>query len=451
MTQIQTRIADFLREHNLSDKTIVVGFSGGFDSMCLLDALAKLRQKQEEFFDLKVVAAHFNHNWRGEEAQKEQEVCRLFAVSRGFEFYTKTAPLGLKKSENEARIARYEFFEEVLENFDADAVFTAHNKDDNAETVLYRVIKGTGVVGLKGISINRGCFYRPLLKTKRSEIVEYCEKNNLTPNVDSSNFDTTYRRNFLRLNVIPMLEKINPEVKEALNSLAEVANNENEIIEEYLSTIKTKIYENDRIRSAEYVKLSKPVKLRFIHEYLQKFDLDYDYKRINEIYEFIELNLYKRNGATLSLAAAQWLYVDDKIIETIPHRQEASLKYPEELLIYSEGEYIFGDKKIVIKPFDIEEVFVFPESTASFAYVDLSKMFMPLTLRTRKDGDLINPFGMTGSMKLKKYFNSKGVNRHKRDEVLLLTKDDDVLWAVGVGLSNKIGVKNSPTHVIEVL
>ena len=151
------KIIAFLNEYNLNDKTIVVGFSGGYDSMCLLDVLSKIRQK-EGFFDLNIIAAHYNHNWRGEEALKEQEVCRIFAASKGFEFVTKTAPAGIKKSENEARILRYEFFDEVLEDYDADAVFTAHNKDDNAETILYRVIKGTGLVGLKGISKKRGYF-----------------------------------------------------------------------------------------------------------------------------------------------------------------------------------------------------------------------------------------------------------------------------------------------------
>ena len=92
-------------------KTIVVGFSGGYDSMCLLDMLYKIKQ-EHEFFDLDVVAAHFNHNWRGEESYREQEVCRLFAASKGFEFFTKMAPANLKKTENDARIARYEFFEE---------------------------------------------------------------------------------------------------------------------------------------------------------------------------------------------------------------------------------------------------------------------------------------------------------------------------------------------------
>ena len=445
------RIKAFLKEYDLSDKTIIVGFSGGYDSMCLLDVLSKIKQ-EEDFFELNVIAAHFNHNWRGEEALKEQEVCRLFAASKGFEFYTKMAPVGLKKSENEARIARYEFFEEAYENFDADAVFTAHNKDDNAETVLYRVIKGTGLVGLKGISRKRNYFYRPLLKKTRAEIMEYCDKNNLSPNNDSSNSDITYRRNYLRLNVIPALEKVNPSVKESLNTLAEVAMSENSIIEEYLSTIRPKVFNGDIINTSEYKPLSKPVKMRFLHEYIQSIDLDYDFKRIKDIYEFIEENVDKRNGSTISLSAAKWLYVDERIIETIPHKAQKNDVMKElELVIDSEGEYQFGEKKLIIKSYVADDVFIFPESTANFAYVDLSKVKLPLVVRTRRDGDVINPFGMTGSMKLKKYMNSKGVNRHKRDEILILANEDEVLWVVGVGLSNKIGVAKTPTHVIEVL
>lgn len=445
------RIKSFLLDYDLQDKTIIVGFSGGYDSMCLLDILSKIKQ-EESFYELNVIAAHFNHNWRGEEALKEQEVCRLFAASKGFEFFTKMAPGGLKKNENEARIARYDFFEQVYEDYDADAVFTAHNKDDNAETVLYRAIKGTGLIGLKGISVKRNYFYRPLLKTTRAEIVDYCEKNNLAPNNDSSNADTKYRRNFIRLNVIPALEKINPAVKESLNTLAEVAMSEDSIIEEYLSSLRPKIFNGSRIVSQEFKTLSKPVKMRILHEYIQSFDLDYDYKKLNEIYNFIHENIGKRNGSTISLATAKWLYVDEKIIETIPHKSESqTLNSSWEIVIDSEGSYQIGDKTLVVKPYVENEIFIFPDATAKFAYVDLSSVKMPLVLRNRRDGDVINPFGMTGSMKLKKYMNSKGVNRHKRDEILLLANEDEVLWVVGVGLSNKIGVSKIPTHVIEVI
>ena len=451
MSKLINSVAEFLKEQGLQDKTLVVGFSGGFDSMCLLDILSKLKQEQRDFFEMRLIAAHFNHNWRGEESLKEQEVCRIFAASRSAEFFTKTAPPELKKTENDARIARYEFFEETVENYDADAVLTAHNKDDNAETILYRIIKGTGLVGLKGVMLKRDNIYRPFLKTMRSEILEYCEKYNLAPNNDSSNSDTTYKRNFLRLNVFPMLEQLNPMVKDAFNTLSEVAINEDLIIEEYFSTLRERVYNEDKILSREYKNLSKPVKMRFIHEYIQKFDIDYDYKRIREIYDFIESNLTRKNGSTLSLATALWLYADDKVIETIPPRHKMSTLGFCEVCVKEDGEYICGDKKFILRSFRLGTDFKFPNSTANIAYVDLSNVDMPLQLRGRKDGDLINPLGMSGSMKLKKFFNSKGVNRHKRDEILLLTSNNEVLWAVGVGLSDKIGVKHYPTHILEVI
>ena len=451
MEDLVTRVADFMKKYNLQDKTIVVGFSGGYDSMCLLDIMSKIKELPG-FEDLIVAAAHFNHNWRGEESLREQEICRIFAASKGVEFYVKEAPKGLKKTENEARIARYEFFEEAYEEFDADAVFTAHNKDDNAETVLYRIIKGTGIVGLKGISEKRGFFYRPLLKTKRSEIVDYCNENNLSPNNDSSNSNTAYTRNYLRLNVIPALEKINEGVKDALNTLSANALSDNEIIEEYLKTIRPNIFRDDKIISAEYKKLSTPVKMRFLHEFIQMLELDYDYKKINELFDFIEANINQRNGSTKSLASALWLYADDKIIETIPPKVKSEVvDLKQEVLIAGEGEYKIGDKTLSIKKYVDKDIFVFPEATSNFAYVDLSEVKYPLILRTRKDGDVIRPFGMTGSMKLKKYMNAKGVAKHNRDGILLLCSEEEVLWVLGVGLSSKIGVRTKPTHVLEVI
>ncbi len=443
------RIIKFLKKYELEDKTLIVGFSGGYDSMCLLDILSKIKELPE-FVDMTVIAAHFNHNWRGEESLQEQEVCRIFASAKGFQFYTKNAPKTLKKTENDARIARYEFFEEAFEEFDADAVLTAHNKDDNAETVLYRVIKGTGIVGLRGIAEKRKYFYRPLLNTFRSEIMQYCNDNNLAPNNDSSNANTMYKRNYLRLNVFPVLEKINENVKESLNTLAQNAISDNEIIEEYLITLRPKIFEGESIITSEYKKLSKPVKLRFIYEFIQTLGLDYDSKRINELYEFIENNITQRNGSTLSLTSSLWLYADERVIETIPHKKVVPIDKIPPVEIDGEGEYSFGNKIFILKKYEESELFVFPEATSNFAYVDLSNVKMPLVLRNRRDGDTISPFGMKGSMKLKKYMNSKGVSRHKRDEIPLLTDEKEVLWVAGVGLSNKIGVKLNPTHVIEI-
>ena len=122
-----------------------------------------------------------------------------------------------------------------------------------------------------------------------------------------------------------------------------------------------------------------------------------------------------------------------------------------EYKINGEGEYQIGEHKLIIKPYVPKDIFIFPEATANFVYVDLTKVNTSLVLRHRNDGDVINPFGMSGTMKLKKFFNSKGVAKHKRDNIFLLVNETEVLWAIGVGLSNKIGVLDKPTHVIEFI
>ena len=120
------------------------------------------------------------------------------------------------------------------------------------------------------------------------------------------------------------------------------------------------------------------------------------------------------------------------------------------LVVNQEGRYKFGNRVFTIKKYRDDELFIFPSSTANFAYIDLSKNPFPLIIRTRKDGDIITPFGMKGTMKLKKYMNGKGVSKHKRDAIPLLCNDTEVLWVAGVGLNDKVGVKDKPTHVIEV-
>ena len=166
---LKDTVLEFLNKYDLLNKTLIVGFSGGHDSMCLLDVLFKLSQVH----NFKLIAAHFNHNWRGIESKMEQDVCRHFCEERQIEFYTKTAALNMKQSEAVARAMRYDFFEKALNKYNADAFLTAHNKNDNAETILYRVIKGTGVTGLKGIAEKRDNIYRPLLNITREEINYY--------------------------------------------------------------------------------------------------------------------------------------------------------------------------------------------------------------------------------------------------------------------------------------
>lgn len=247
---IISRVKNFIEKYKLSG-TFIVAFSGGYDSMCLLDVLNKLR------YD--IAAVHLNHNWRGEESLAEAKVCEEFCTSRGIKFYTETLPDNIEKTETAAREARYKFFKRCAEKFNSKTVFTAHNFDDNAETVLYRIIKGTGIAGLQGIAERRDIYYRPLLSISREEIEKYCRQNNLHPNNDSSNSDTKYKRNLIRHKILPLMKEINPKVTNAINSLSDIAKQE----DEQTNSIRQMLIENK---------------------------LDYDCKKIKEIQQFIEEN-----------------------------------------------------------------------------------------------------------------------------------------------------------------
>lgn len=429
------KILKFIDDYSLNNKIIVVAFSGGYDSMCLLNILNDI----SEIKNLKLIAAHYNHNWRGEEARKEQEHCKEFCESKNIEFYTETAPDGVKKTEAAGRDLRYDFFNRVVKKYKADAVVTAHNYDDNAETILYRIIKGTGVVGLKGIAKNRDIYYRPLLDIKRAEIEEYCELNNLVPNKDSSNEDTKYKRNLIRKEVLPLLEKINPEIKKSLTSLGNVAQEESNIVDEYLNEISDKLYFKNKIIKEEYTKLSSSAKKKIIYLTLYNEGIEYDYEKVNNLYHFIEENLYLSKNSKCSVTTDTWLIISEQYIQIIRHVKEIESA----ISILAEGEYEFGNKIFSVKKTNKRE----KTQTEDVAYVDLSG-YKNLKIRTRRDGDYIYPLGLGGKMKLKKYLIQKKIPQHERDQLVLLTSEQEVLWVGGVGISDKIKVTDKPTHKI---
>ena len=417
---IKDNIKNFIKKHNLSG-TIIVAFSGGYDSMCLLDVLNKLGEK--------VIAVHLNHNWRGEESLKEAENCENFAKSRGIQYYSEILSDCIEKTETAAREARYDFFRRCAKKFNSKIVFTAHNFDDNSETVLYRIIRGTGTIGLQGIAEKRDIFFRPLLKTTRVEIEKYCKDNNLNPNNDSSNSNTKYKRNFIRHKIIPLLKEINPNVTDALNSLSEIAYEENHLIDTYLPK--------------NLILASEIEQKRLIYKILNENNIDYDREKIENIKKFIQENKNSKSGKKISLTDNLWLFVSSKKVEIITKTE----KNTEEINILKCGKYKFEDYIFSIEKYN-EEITEFPNDTEYKAYISANEI--NFTLRHRKDGDKIQPLGSKGSQKLKKYLNEKKIPQHEKDKLIFLCKDNEILWAAGIGLSEKIKVAQKPTHMLKL-
>ena len=404
---ISERVEQFIQKFELKEP-FLVAFSGGYDSMCLLDVLTKLKYK--------IIAIHLNHNWRANESKNDEENCKVFCKNNSIQFYSETLPDDIPHTETAAREARYNFFYKCAMRFKSNVVFTAHNYDDNAETVIYRVIKGTGPLGLVGIQEKRDIFYRPLLSVSRENIEKYCSDNNLNPNIDSSNNDTKYKRNLIRKKIIPLMKEINPNVIDAINSLSQI--------------------------SKEDLCVNNSIKYE-IRQLLIENKIDYDRKKIEEICKFIEENKNSKSGKTLSLKNNLWLFVNNQGYKTVSkyERKDTVIK------IKSIGEYNFDNFIFSIKPCD-NEITEFPSDKQFKAYINVSNI--DFTLRYRKNGDVIRPLGCSGKQKLKKYLNEKKIPNHEKDKLVLLCDSNEILWVAGYGISDKIKVENKPTHIIEL-
>ncbi len=436
MKQIHQKIKGFLEKYGLNDPnlTYLVAFSGGYDSMCLLHSLNKVTKN-------KIIAIHLNHKWRGTESDIEEQNCKNFCESIGVDFYCENLSPEVPKTETAARQARYEFFENCSKKFDSKIVFTAHNKNDNIETLIYRICTGTGISGLQGIVENREIYYRPLLDVSRKDIENYCYKNNLNANNDSSNSNIKYKRNFIRAEILPKLLDVNSNTYESIHSLSEIAQEETSIIEEYLKILSDKITENGKIKTKKFIKLSHNVQKRFIYKLFLENKLDYDRKKILNIHNFIEENATSKSGKTCSLSENLWIFVSEESIEIIDNNKSITPYFH----ITKEGKYEDKGYVFEIQKFE-KEVRKFPKDSEYSAYVNLKNIPLDFEIRTRQDGDIIRPFGLNGTQKLKKYLNEKKIPNHEKENLLFMTQFNEVFWAIGLGISDKIKVTSKPTH-----
>ncbi len=388
--------------------------------MCLLHIVASLAKT----LDIKPIAIHLNHNWRGQESDLEEDVCQKFCLTHEIPFYSEKLPTNIPKTETAAREARYQFFRQCAEKFNSNVVLTAHNADDNAETLLYRIAKGTGIDGLQGIAPVREIFYRPLINIYRHEIEQYCKEQKLSPNSDSSNQNTKYKRNLIRKNIMPELEKINKDAKSAINTLCQNARSDREIIAEYLASL------SDKFKTKNFINYSAALQNRIIYEFLTENNFELDKKTVEKIIRFINANSNSKNGKTMSLYSEKLLFVNREEIRLVQAKNAP--------------QYKFTIQKCVIKPDK------FPSDSEGIAYVDLSLISEDFEFRHRKDGDIIYPLGAKGSQKLKKYLNEKAIPKDKRDEMFFLCQGKEVLWAPTLGISEKIKVQTNPTHILKM-
>lgn len=257
------KIKKFLDDYDIKNKTVILGFSAGPDSCYLAYFINKLKS----VYNLNPILAYFNHGWR-KEAKKEEEFTKNFAKKLNFGCEIGYAPKDYKKTEEIARQYRYEFLYETANKYNCDVVLLGHNKNDNIETLLYRIIKGTSILGLKSIPKKREIFYRPMLDITKEEILDTLDKKNIAFLVDASNEDTKYKRNLIRKKIFPYLKEINPNFIENMNILIENAINSNKIIDDTLEKIKKEIIKENEIIFDKFIELENPYRLAILNDFL---------------------------------------------------------------------------------------------------------------------------------------------------------------------------------------
>lgn len=413
---------------NKNDK-LIVAVSGGKDSMCLLDALIKLKSE----LSLELKALNVDHKIRGEASKNDSLFVKNYCEKAGVPllFFEADVPLYCKKTgvglEQGARVLRYAAFNEALSKNTGFKIATAHHLNDNFESVLFNEFRGTGLKGLRGVSANGAKFVRPLINRTRKDIDDYAEKNNVPFVIDQTNFDETYSRNYIRNTLTPLILKKFPNALNALGALSEIAREEDEFLDELAKKcLKTELYKAVIDSSAPDVLFKRAAFIAF--KYLG-FATDYTRAHLESLSNLRGL----RNGSVVTLP--QGIVAANEYGKISIYKRAPEKKADE--FTFKKGEFKIGGEVIKIDDKKILGGLKF----------DGDKIPPSAVIRTRRDGDLFKKFG-GGTKKLKDYLIDKKIPRLKRDELFLLADGKNVLMIFGVEISDDIKINESTKNVL---
>ena len=290
------KVLSYIKDNKLikSGDKILVALSGGPDSMCLLNILFELKEQ----LNIDIAAAHLNHLIRGEDAFKDEEYVINTCNNMGIKCFMRRVDInGYAKehklsSEMAGRNVRYDFFDEIAEKEGFNKVATAHNANDQAETILFRLMRGTGLEGLGGIKASRdNKIIRPILCLSREEVEKYIELKNLSPRIDKTNFEKIYNRNKIRLDILPyMKENFNEDIIHTLNRMSLLLQKDNEFLENLSLNLYNKYcieYDDYFIIKKEIFKEEEPIVNRVLRRAITRYsksNYDFEMKHINEIF-----------------------------------------------------------------------------------------------------------------------------------------------------------------------
>lgn len=464
------KVWTFIEENRLigGSELVLCAISGGVDSMVLMDMLSKFSAKAG--FHLHI--AHFDHLLRGDEGALDGELVKREATKRGLPFssgkgdvqdYMRQSGLGLEEA---ARILRYRFLFRLKQRTGARKIATAHHADDQVETILMRLMRGTGLRGLAGIKAvdDRGLI-RPFLVLRKLEILEYAQFHGLEYREDPTNSLSDNLRNFIRND---LLSSITKDQKEHLaENILSLAGSVSEVVE-YLESTVRELYESSLLFSDEKEISLDLKKWRDYHYFLRRELLRYSYKKISGSGKelprkasdiFTRFCERAQSGKVVQLPGGITACKNFDTVSLTNSREAASEPRPVSVLlepgldtILSIGKSLY---RVTVRQQDVVDWATIVENVQvgggrHLGYFDREKLFFPLKLRSWTKGDRINPFGFTGTKKVSDLLQEAKVPRYKRESVPILTDADRILWVVGVRRSSHAAVEPATQHTLVI-
>lgn len=421
----------------LKTDKLLLAFSGGVDSVVLATLLSKGGFK----FEL----AHCNFNLRGKESDADEKFCIDFAKKNELKlhfikFNTKAYEKEHKLStQMAARELRYNWFKELVKEHQYNFILTAHHANDNIETLLVNLVRGTGINGLKGIPQKQNYIVRPLLFATKDSITKFAKQNKLKFRNDSSNDEVKYKRNFLRHEIIPKLKKLNASLENTFEHNIKLFNQSAGVIKQFIASKKAEIVsvQNNSLKiNIEKLQLEEAKEL-LLHEWLYPFGFN-----PAQTEQLIESLSHKTSGKIFTSHTHKALIDRNSIIVEPNQKKELKKEFHFETLdelkrspVKLEFEKT-GNKNII------------PGS--DIAQIDFDKLNFPIQIRKWKQGDKFKPLGMSGYKKLSDFLIQEKLTVFEKENVWLLCNNDEVVWVIGKRMDDRYKITEKTKTVLKL-
>lgn len=440
---------------------LIVGVSGGVDSMVLLHLLNACRKE----FNLSLIVAHVNHGLRPEESEREAHLVQKESERLGFQFeygkfdVKKIQRMGGLSAQDAGRRIRFQFFKNLLLKNQAQKIALGHNADDQVETILLRLIRGSGLQGLKGmLPIREGRVIRPLLEAYREEIESFAREKEIPFLVDSSNLKEDYLRNRVRLSLIPLIEReYQPAFKEIVAKISAILREENDYLDRGAEESYQKIVHQENgavfFKFSEFQALHKAIQWRVIQKIWGRMNKE---EMIPEQGEGLNVDsIYRRlrqSPPSFLLELPCGIYLEKRYDMVLlksgkpkpPAPFQAELVMPGRTFIEEIGRTVVAEETVR------DEKFKILKESPNTALLDYEKLQFPLKVRSFRPGDRFQPLGTKGTQKLKKFFIDHKIPKFERQKIPLLISGEKIVWIVGYRIDEQVKVTEKTRKILRV-